>query len=66
MHDTKSQDADVKKQLGVGVHKWVQCAVGPYFSLFDDIEQSVADLIPALLSRYQVMKYVVIDLLKLT
>jgi carboxypeptidase C (cathepsin A) len=55
--NTYLNDADVKKKLGVGVHKWVQCAPGPYFGLFNDTEQSVADLFPALLAQYQVMNY---------
>jgi carboxypeptidase C (cathepsin A) len=55
--NTYLNDADVKKRLGVGIHKWAQCAMAPYFSLFNDTEQSVADLFPPLLEQYQVMNY---------
>jgi len=36
---------------------WQECADGPYFGLLDDVEQSVANLLPDLLANYQVLNY---------
>lgn len=46
----------VKNQLHVSVD-FKDCATAPYFALLEDIEQSVENLLPDLLTTYQVLNY---------
>lgn len=46
------------KQLHAGTGGWNQCDTTAFFGLIDDVEQSVANLLPDLLANYPVMKYV--------
>jgi len=47
----------VQAQMNAGNQTWQMCSNAPGFALLLDIEQSVANLLPDLLSSYQVMNY---------
>jgi len=47
----------VRKQLNAGDNEWTMCGTTAFFGLIEDIEQSVANLLPDLLANYPVLNY---------
>jgi len=47
----------VQEQLHAGNQSWQMCNADVEFALIEDIEQSVENLLPALLANYQVLNY---------
>jgi len=47
----------VRKQLNAGDNEWTMCGTTAFFGLLEDIEQSVANLLPDLLANYPVLNY---------
>jgi len=47
----------VQKLMNAGDQTWTMCGNDAYFGLLDDLEQSVANLLPDLLTTYPVMNY---------
>jgi len=50
-------EPSVRNQMNAGDQEWVMCGTDAYFGLINDVEQSVANLLPDLLANYQVMNY---------
>jgi len=47
----------VQKKMNAGTQVWNMCGSAAYFGLIEDVEQSVANLLPDLLANYPVMNY---------
>jgi len=50
-------EKSVREELHAGNQTWKMCSPAPEFALIKDLEQSVSNLLPSLLSNYQVLNY---------